>query len=167
MMPIINSIAKSIGGRSALASPSLRQNLIQRNRHALQGYHYTCWQASPRRISSFGSIMKNASRRFTSTGGAKSQKSKSNTLAGAVKSGTKESVSNTPSSSFSQFWRSYLEPVPMPERWTAAWYREMVLICTVFAITGSSTMVLVSRKVERTRRECFVMYYTTKKIGFL
>jgi hypothetical protein len=31
----------------------------------------------------------------------------------------------------------------MPPRWTFTWYREMVLLCTVFAITGSSTMVLV------------------------
>jgi hypothetical protein len=31
----------------------------------------------------------------------------------------------------------------MPPRHTGAWYREMVLICTVFAVTGSSTMVLV------------------------
>lgn len=32
----------------------------------------------------------------------------------------------------------------IPPRGTFSWYVEMVLICTVFAITGSSTMVLVS-----------------------
>ena len=32
----------------------------------------------------------------------------------------------------------------MPERNTPRWYREMGLLCTVFAITGSSTMFLVS-----------------------
>jgi hypothetical protein len=32
----------------------------------------------------------------------------------------------------------------MPPRNTPRWYGEMVLLCTVFAITGSSTMVLVS-----------------------
>ncbi|KAI2513477.1 hypothetical protein MHU86_951 [Fragilaria crotonensis] len=31
----------------------------------------------------------------------------------------------------------------MPEKYTFQWYREMVLICTVFAVTGSSTMFLV------------------------
>lgn len=32
----------------------------------------------------------------------------------------------------------------MPAKYTFQWYREMVLICTVFAVTGSSTMFLVS-----------------------
>jgi len=36
----------------------------------------------------------------------------------------------------------FLGPKPMPERHTFAWYREVTLICTVFAITGSSTMVV-------------------------
>lgn len=40
--------------------------------------------------------------------------------------------------------QKFLGPKPMPERHTAAWYGEMLLICTVFAITGSSTMLLVS-----------------------
>ena len=40
---------------------------------------------------------------------------------------------------------NFLGPKPMPEKNTAAWYGEMLLICTVFAITGSSTMVLVSK----------------------
>jgi hypothetical protein len=41
----------------------------------------------------------------------------------------------------------------MPERNTAAWYREMLLICTVFGITGSSTMLLVSFGYSNSR--CF------------
>ena len=41
------------------------------------------------------------------------------------------------------FLQRFLAPKPMPERNTAAWYREMLLICTVFGITGSSTMMLV------------------------
>ena len=43
----------------------------------------------------------------------------------------------------------YMGPKPMPERWTLSWYREMVLLCTVFAITGSSTMVLVRPAVSK------------------
>lgn len=39
----------------------------------------------------------------------------------------------------------WLGPKEMPVRGTFQWYREMVLLCTVFAITGSSTMFLVSR----------------------
>lgn len=46
------------------------------------------------------------------------------------------------------FWNRFIGPKLMPERWTFAWYGEMVLICTVFAITGSSTMVLVSTKMN-------------------
>ena len=42
------------------------------------------------------------------------------------------------------FWTRFLAPKEMPARWTTAWYQEMALICTVFAITGSSTMMLVS-----------------------
>lgn len=42
------------------------------------------------------------------------------------------------------FWQKFLAPKPMPERHTAAWYREMLLICTVFGITGSSTMIVRS-----------------------
>jgi hypothetical protein len=47
-------------------------------------------------------------------------------------------------SPFSQVLKRFLGPKVMSPRWTFDWYREMVLICTVFAITGSSTMVLVS-----------------------
>jgi hypothetical protein len=39
-------------------------------------------------------------------------------------------------------WQRFLGPKPMPERRTTAWYREMLLICTVFGITGSTTMMV-------------------------
>lgn len=44
------------------------------------------------------------------------------------------------STTFIQRW---LAPKEMPPRNTPRWYAEMVLLCTVFAITGTSTMVLV------------------------
>jgi len=44
------------------------------------------------------------------------------------------------SMSFLQRW---MAPKEMPPRNTPRWYAEMVLLCTVFAITGTSTMVLV------------------------
>lgn len=47
-------------------------------------------------------------------------------------------------SQIAQFWSRFTGPKEMPPRWTPAWYREMVVVCTVFAITGSSTMILVS-----------------------
>lgn len=46
------------------------------------------------------------------------------------------------------FYGKFLGPKQMPERNTAAWYREMLLICTVFGITGSSTMLLVRPAVK-------------------
>lgn len=51
------------------------------------------------------------------------------------------------------FYGKFLGPKQMPERNTAAWYREMLLICTVFGITGSSTMLLVSFGYSNSR--CF------------
>jgi hypothetical protein len=48
------------------------------------------------------------------------------------------------SSRLSQAWNRFIGPKEMPPRWTPRWYGEVFLICTVFAITGSSTMILVS-----------------------
>ena len=62
---------------------------------------------------------------------------------------TAETATKQTSSRFSKFLKWYLGPKPMPERWTLPWYREMVLVCTVFAITGSSTMVLVRPAVSK------------------
>lgn len=122
---------------------SSRQRLILQHKHALQGgYHMRC-QKSPRMEYSLELLKKYSVRRFSSSGGMKSPKR-------SVISGTKDSTSREPVMPFSQFLKSYLQPKPMPDRWSSAWYREMALICTVFAITGSSTMVLVSSKVKMT-----------------
>jgi len=44
--------------------------------------------------------------------------------------------------------RNFLSPKEMPPRYTFPWYREMGLICTVFAITGTSTMIIVRPAVS-------------------
>mmetsp|Transcript_8044 Transcript_8044/g.10177 ORF Transcript_8044/g.10177 Transcript_8044/m.10177 type:complete len:180 (-) Transcript_8044:89-628(-) len=41
------------------------------------------------------------------------------------------------------FLGRFLAPKTMPPRYTPKWYAEMMLICTVFGITGSTTMVVV------------------------
>ena len=41
------------------------------------------------------------------------------------------------------FLQRWMAPKEIPPRNTPRWYAEMLLICTVFAITGTSTMVLV------------------------
>lgn len=43
----------------------------------------------------------------------------------------------------------FMGPKPMPKKGSSEWYREMVLLCTVFAITGSSTMILVRPAVSK------------------
>lgn len=128
MIPIIASTTTRIGFRPGMLSlASSRQIPLQQNFRSFHGYRYTSFSKSPRTTCDLESIKQHIGRRFMSNGGAKPGQNK-----------------ESPISPFSKFWKSYLGPKPMPERWTAAWYREMVLICTVFAITGSSTMVLVS-----------------------
>eukprot|EP00537_Pseudo-nitzschia_pungens_P013301 CAMPEP_0172395302 /NCGR_PEP_ID=MMETSP1061-20121228/18794_1 /TAXON_ID=37318 /ORGANISM="Pseudo-nitzschia pungens, Strain cf. pungens" /LENGTH=173 /DNA_ID=CAMNT_0013126829 /DNA_START=261 /DNA_END=779 /DNA_ORIENTATION=+ len=95
------------------------------------------------------SVRTATSRRFAS-GGKLKTKGESKSVKDAVGTGkTQPSSSSSSSSSSSDFWKSFLAPKPMPDRWSAAWYREMVLICTVFAITGTSTMVLVRPAVSK------------------
>eukprot|EP00980_Cylindrotheca_fusiformis_P016756 scaffold5048_cov121-Cylindrotheca_fusiformis.AAC.7 len=61
----------------------------------------------------------------------------------------KEAISEeAQKSAISRAWQKFIGPKPMPERWTLPWYREVALICTVFAITGSSTMVVVRPAVS-------------------
>lgn len=65
------------------------------------------------------------------------------------------------------FWSRFLGPKPMPERHTAAWYREVALICTVFGITGSSTMMLVSwcDSTGVNIRSIYISFYLTALEG--
>ena len=53
-----------------------------------------------------------------------------------------------PPSSNQTFLQKWMAPKEMPPRWTLRWYGEMALLCTVFAITGTSTMVLVRPAVS-------------------
>ena len=57
-----------------------------------------------------------------------------------MKFSNNSSGSNGKNMGYLQWWMS---PKEIPPRWTFKWYGEMVLICTVFAITGTSTMVMV------------------------
>lgn len=55
------------------------------------------------------------------------------------------SQATQPQGTLLQRWMGHKE---IPPRGTLKWYGEMVLLCTVFAITGSSTMVLVRPAVS-------------------
>lgn len=161
MIPAYTSITTRIGCRPGMASLSFsRQRLAQPNNRVLQGCRYAHFPTTPRTIFSTESIKKYAISRFLSTGGAKSGKGNINSMTQEALKSVKKSASEPPVSTFSKFWKAFLAPKPMPERWSAAWYQEMVLVCTVFAITGSSTMVLVSWNVEGKARTFDAMYST-------
>jgi len=55
---------------------------------------------------------------------------------------------STTNSKPKSWWERWTAPREMPPRNTPRWYGEMILICTVFAITGTSTMVLVRPAVS-------------------
>lgn len=40
------------------------------------------------------------------------------------------------------WWQQWTRPRAMPPRFTWAWWGEQALVCTVFGITGSSSMLL-------------------------
>jgi hypothetical protein len=82
------------------------------------------------------SWLHNQTRRFSNSPANNPQSSKQATQSGSQTVADAEAKQG--------FLTRFLAPKPMPEKGTFAWYREMVLICTVFAITGSSTMMLVS-----------------------
>jgi hypothetical protein len=46
------------------------------------------------------------------------------------------------------WWQQWTGPRQMPPKYTMKWYLEMLLICTVFAITGSSSMFLVRPSIK-------------------
>ena len=146
MMQFQNTTTRMIARLGLLPKNFMKlRSSPRQHRYASHGYNqYTRCLSMPRMAYSAKSMNQSTVRRFASAKGTKSLKGKSDLGQGTAASATKESVSSPSLSSFSQFWKSYLQPKPMPDRWTAAWYREMALICTVFAITGSSTMVLVS-----------------------
>ena len=74
----------------------------------------------------------------------------------------KEASSSAKNKGSSSFLQRFLGPKEMPPRWTFTWYREMVLLCTVFAITGSSTMVLVSGRKFRLIFSAEWLFYSQK-----
>jgi len=141
-MSIGRSMITKLGCRSGIASFTSSQKRSINHNHIFRGFLSACHPKTSRVLSDMRSIQKCARRRFGSSGNVKT-KGESKSMKGMVGPGKEES-----SSSFSQFWKSFLAPKPMPDRWSAAWYREMVLICTVFAITGSSTMVVVRPAVS-------------------
>lgn len=138
------------GCRNALSSLSCsRQRFAQHHSHALQRRPSTRCQTLSKMIHFIQYSNKATIQRHVSNGSGKRPKSKPKSMIRVERFGTKDFMSATLEWSFSEFWKSFLQPKPMPVRWSIAWYQEMALICTVFAITGSSTMVLVRPAVSK------------------
>eukprot|EP00397_Hematodinium_sp_SG-2012_P053569 GEMP01064056.1.p1 GENE.GEMP01064056.1~~GEMP01064056.1.p1 ORF type:complete len:136 (+),score=19.55 GEMP01064056.1:165-572(+) len=50
----------------------------------------------------------------------------------------------------SKFWQWTCREVPAHQRWTVPWWKDAALKCTVFAITGTSSMYFVRPALART-----------------
>ena len=51
--------------------------------------------------------------------------------------------SNGESGVYEKFWKWTTKHQPEHEKWSAQWWKEKTVLCTVFAITGSSSMYFV------------------------
>ncbi|KAL6071640.1 DUF6787 domain-containing protein [Balamuthia mandrillaris] len=58
------------------------------------------------------------------------------------------SSSASTSITMQRWWQRWTAEVPPKPRWSFAWWLEMTLICTVFAITGSSSVFFVRPMME-------------------
>ena len=69
---------------------------------------------------------------------------------GVVEAGesVQPTLTTSATSTSTTFLQRFLGPKPMPPQNTFRWYMEMTLLCTVFAISGTSTMVLVRPAVS-------------------
>jgi len=69
---------------------------------------------------------------------------------GVVEAGesVQPTLTTSTTSTSTTFLQRFLGPKPMPPQNTFRWYMEMTLLCTVFAISGTSTMVLVRPAVS-------------------
>mmetsp|Transcript_13023 Transcript_13023/g.30703 ORF Transcript_13023/g.30703 Transcript_13023/m.30703 type:complete len:229 (+) Transcript_13023:129-815(+) len=151
MIPRLNCIASRMGCRSGSSSVRFPgRRFTTQHFHGLQRCHVTQNLAIVSKMFyPVQYFQKPTTRRLLSAGATKKTKGTPKSIKRVGESERNDSTSKLPQRSFSEFWKSYSKPKPMPDRWSAAWYQEMALICTVFAITGSSTMILVRPAVSK------------------
>lgn len=92
-------------------------------------------------------------RRWVSNGSSSSNSNTSKVNKAVVEAGesaqpTLPSSTSSTSTTSTTFLQRFLGPKPIPPQNTFRWYIEMTLLCTVFAISGTSTMVLVRPAVS-------------------
>lgn len=130
---------------SSILRPSFHFSAVRQNGNRVG---FGTWQAVPSFL-----------RRTLTTKSKPEQESISKVVSQAEKS-------EVASSPFQQMIKKFLAAKEMPPRWTFSWYREMVLLCTVFAITGSSTMVLVSEDCSIRTIQTFHAYSQKQFSGY-
>lgn len=118
------------------ASPSMARNLVAFSSSVTRSTTASSTKFALKKHQYFPNqrFCQNSRRTFTSRTESSGASKLSEKTAPMVKHG-----------SFLQRWMAHKE---IPLKGTLNWYGEMVLICTVFAITGTSTMVLVRPAVS-------------------
>lgn len=146
------AVGKFSGRRifSSMPSRDLSRNLFTRGGGGISYYFFN--NAKQHHSLACTNSGKTFHRRWVNNGSSNSNASGTNKVKnGVVEAG--ESVqptlpTSTSTTSTSTFLQRFLGPKPMPPQNTFRWYIEMTLLCTVFAISGTSTMVLVRPAVS-------------------
>jgi hypothetical protein len=147
---LLSAASSGGGGRRVFSSPSSRIN------HALNlytkeggGISYFFNNAKQQHLVIINSG-KTLFHRWVSNGSSNGSASTNKVKNGVVEAAESvQSTSPPPSTSTSTtFLQRFIGPKPMPPQNTFQWYVEMTLLCTVFAISGTTTMVLVRPAVS-------------------
>lgn len=87
-------------------------------------------------------------RRLVSYGSSSSSTNKVNKVVVEAGENVQPTLPSSTGTTSTTFLQRFLGPKPMPPQNTSRWFFEMTLLCTVFAISGTSTMVLVRPAVS-------------------
>lgn len=145
----------------------LSQSAVASARFATSRIQSTGSQPVKHPISNFVGSWRMQHRSSSTNGPSKSPDVKTKTVESIPTQTTKVKTENPlPEGKGSMtMWQKFLAPKPMPERYSASWYREVILICTVFAITGSTTMVV--RVLSEKTCSTVIVLYPKKAARFL
>ena len=134
---------------SSMPSRDLSRNLFTRGGGGISYYFFN--NAKQHHSLACTNSGKTFHRRWVNDGNSNAS-STNKVKNGVVEAGESVQSQSTPpttsTTSTSTFLQRFLGPKPMPPQNTFRWYMEMTLLCTVFAISGTSTMVLVRPAVS-------------------
>ena len=135
---------------SILTRPNFVQRILFRPRHRPYQGKFTLFSSStaPHQTRAYEALTQRFSLRKSSFSRKLSSSIKKTTEKALDKSAKTVRQSEAVTGGKQQkksFLSQWIAPREMPPRGTLTWYGEMCLICTVFAVTGTSTMVMVSK----------------------